>query len=298
MKQQWTHTNNNSNMINMIYQLPNEIHPQIVDYLDIVDALSYQNTCKHLKDAVHLDLLKHASPALDQKLQKFHAIGDYYTGDVIRRWIVIDSLLFPTQVHTVFFTCNYKDQGWGNRKGNVYITELVVPSANSTTDSTECNYYPEDDDTFIGSNIVVQSDTAEHTLSFLCLKFKPKPGVRYAICYKVGGGGGHELHIVDPMLKSFIYSKSVKFANILYDSCQDSFMIEMIRAVLDEAVETLDAHKKETKIDNGTSVLSGRFFALFQSIGLDLKNKQHLQDARAVLEEYERFRDFQRSRTD
>lgn len=290
-----TCTNNNNNNNNIIYQLPNEIHPQIVDYLDIVDALNYQNTCKHLKDTVHLDLLQHASPTLDQKLQKFHAIGDYYTGDVIRRWIVIDSLLFPTQVHTVLFTCEYKDQGWGNRKGNVYITELP----------NDTDYPVDEDDTFIGSNIVAQSDTAEHTISFLCLKFKPKPGVRYAICYKVGGGGGHELHIVDPMLKAFIYSDSVKFANILYDSCQNSFMIELIRSVLEEAVEILDENNQTltmaattTMNMKGGAVWSKRFFSLFESIGLDLKNRQHLEDAIAVLQEYERVLEFHKIQAD
>lgn len=289
-----------------ILELPMEIHPQIADFLDVADAIHYQQTCKHLQEAIHLDLLHHASPAVELNLPvKFMAVGDYSTGDIVQRWVILDSWLFPTQVHTVLFTCHYRDQGWGNRKGVIYITEL------SESQQEEEDHANADVRRNHRDKVIVQSDTAQHYDLFLCLKFKPKPGVQYAICYKVGGGGGHELYIDHSKLKSVVYTKSAKFANMFYDSFHNSFMTELIRLVLDEAVEEIEemiVSKTGTAQELATlsSIASSagqslemmvpfsnkshsRFVTLFHSIGLDLTNMQHIEDARAVLKEYERF---------
>ena len=124
-----------------------------------------------------------------EELQTFHISAPH--DDSRKRWVEIDPILFRSDVHSMIFSCEYKDQGWGNRKGKIYVTEK--------------------DDGFLANDVydigtvIAESPTAEHHTQSLVLKFIPKLGARYAICYKVGGGGGHELFITNAKVRSAAY---------------------------------------------------------------------------------------------
>jgi len=167
-----------------------EILRYITDFLEVSDALSFQSSCKTLKNSINLGLMKRT---MSMPLQDFHEIGpsDEYE---IKRWVEIDPIMIRSDVHSVIFSCEYRAQDWGNRKGKIYIT---------------CT---EKDDGFLANDVydigkeIAESPTAEHYMVRLVLQFRHKPGARYAICYKVGGGGGpHELFITNAKVRSAAY---------------------------------------------------------------------------------------------
>ena len=111
-------------------------------------------------------------------------------------WMEIP-LLLQEKIHSMRLNANWRDQGWGNRKGEVFIT------------TTSITPFRQDD-------IVVKSGIAEHRSRQLYLEFKPQPGKKYYLMYKVGGGGGHSLHVSDVNLTFMIHGAGVAR---MYRSC-------------------------------------------------------------------------------
>ena len=85
------------------------------------------------------------------------------------------------------FEC--KDQGWGNRKGRIGISEL--PNSQPTVAGGK----------EVGT-IVAQSPIAEHEWGSAVLKFIPKNGFSYYLSYRVGEHGGHKLFMRSAKLQS------------------------------------------------------------------------------------------------
>jgi len=67
-----------------------------------------------------------------------------------------------SDVHSMIFSCEYKDQGWGNKKGKIYITEKEDGFSNDVYD--------------IGAKIT-ESPTAEHETGGLFLNSDPNRGL-------------------------------------------------------------------------------------------------------------------------
>jgi hypothetical protein len=239
-------------------QFPPEINVGIAKFLPLRDALNYQNSCKQLKNDVDLHLMENALPfTIDNQ----HWRGDYLTGDTRRVWLRLNPLLLPDIVHSVIFRCRFNDQNWGNRKGVVYISELQPDAVASDLGSVICT-----------------SHTAFHHSTDLCLAFKPKPGLIYALCYKVGGGGGHELFVNDAQVQSVIHGST--YATLMNQDLPISqpVVMDRLRAVLDTEINSDDVGQYNESV------------ALFESVGLDLRHDQHVASARRVLQEYQRVR--------
>ena len=237
-----------------LFDIPDEILRTITGLLIVSDALSFQSTCKTMKNTISLGSMKRAIP---RELQTFHISPPH--DDSRKRWVEIDPILFRSDVHSMIFSCEYKDQGWGNKKGKIYITEK--------------------DDEFLANDVydigtvIAESPIAKHHMKSLVLKFRPKPGSRYAICYKVGGGGGHELFITNAKVRSAVYLPCIELANeILVGS---PFLTRVVRAVL------------ETVQEEGRNVEDlGRFLEVFEPIGVDLRNERHVEGVRRILQEF------------
>lgn len=239
--------------MNHSMEIPQEINIRIASFLSVPDVIKYQNSCKYLKRTINLNILHKASPI---EINDLHETGDYKTGHKIRPWTRITPLLFQSLTHTVKLTCVYKDQGWGNQKGNIYITEMQ----NSN-------------DQEIGK-IIATSPTAEHQETRCRLLFEPKPGCTYGLCYKAGGGGGHELFVRNVKLESFVHCASIPLANKILPTMPDLFFMDMIRSTLDTVTENDDGGQ------------CGRLLSQFQSVGLDLRNEQYIEEVRLMLEEF------------
>ena len=86
-----------------------------------------------------------------------------------------------TRVHTVGITLFWRDQGWGNRKGKVWVLRERDRAPNDHGISSE--------------DVRCMKGPAPHTVAQESMAFRPRAGEEYAIWYSVGGGGGHRLYI-------------------------------------------------------------------------------------------------------
>jgi hypothetical protein len=99
----------------------------------------------------------------------------------------------PIQVahtHSIIILCRWRDQGWGNQKGQLFIVGRDRE-----------NYENE----FSSGRVVVESSVAPHEEAPLRLTFRPRPGEQYHLWYQIGGGSHHTLDITsDVMMYSVI----------------------------------------------------------------------------------------------
>ena len=86
-----------------------------------------------------------------------------------------------TRLHTVGIPFLWRDQGWGNRKGKVWVLRVRDRAPN--------------DIAILSADVMCMKGPAPHTLAHEYMAFRPRAGEEYAIWYCVGGGGGHRLDI-------------------------------------------------------------------------------------------------------
>ena len=173
----------NSNSYSIDFLIPSGITKQIASFLHPKDALAFASTSKKMKKDLGLKMTVTSSYGLTN--QKWTS-GYGYDGNMERIWFRCIPLS-QIQIHTIQFMCDYKDQGWGNRKGELYIRE----------DKSQNNY---------DGNIVARSPIAEHHETALKLSFQPKSGKKYTMCYQIGGGGGHVLYVNNPCFRQLLYT--------------------------------------------------------------------------------------------
>jgi len=178
------YNNDNIDRMSEIEQFPREIHIRFASFLSLVDTIKFQNSSRHIKTHIRLNRLQQELPG--DIINGFQENGDIANGDNIYLRETFNPFL-ESLIHSVKLSFYYKDQGWGNRKGHVLVTE-------------KRNAEGED----IG-RIVAKSPTAKHHGERCELVFKPKPGLSYGLCYQVGGGGCHQLFVIDITLESFVH---------------------------------------------------------------------------------------------
>ena len=86
-----------------------------------------------------------------------------------------------TRVHTVGITLFWRDQGWGNRKGKVWVLRERDRAPNDHGISSE--------------DVRCMKGPAPHAVAHEHMAFRPRAGEEYDFWYSVGGGGGHRLYI-------------------------------------------------------------------------------------------------------
>ena len=159
---------------------PVEVYHNIADFLEPNDALKYAITCRTIKSALNLVVFHDTHDLLgDQQWNGPHGFCPS------KMWFRFNPSTLVHTVHSIRFKCEFKDQGWGNRKGSLFIREHDTPG-----DEGE---------------IVASSPVAEHDSTSCTLEFKPKPEKQYSMWYNVGSDGGHELYVFNPSLKFCIY---------------------------------------------------------------------------------------------
>jgi hypothetical protein len=182
-----------------LQSLPSELKKQAASFLSIKDVHSLNQTSR----ALHADLcLSTLSPAF-QLYSSQNWKGDALTGDHPlrgpRRGASIP-IFFGSAVHSITLTCTWRDQGWGNRKGKVFV--LGFP--NDTGENHRHRHHHHDPSnnsnnnnhlTFSNGRLVYQSQIAQHEEASLKFSFKPRRNESYHLWIQAGGGGGHELRL-------------------------------------------------------------------------------------------------------
>lgn len=176
-----------------IANLPSDILRKITrDFLHDRDTLQLISTCKDIRNLVNVSIVKQ-SLLFDHPLEKSK---DWHNWDdephLWQLFSDLDQNSAACSSHlssVVTLICKYKDQGWGNRKSQLLISEVI------DTPGAKCK-----------GMTVCASPIARHDWDQLKLSFSPEKNKSYGIYYKVGHGGGHSFHVRDVKVYSLVYS--------------------------------------------------------------------------------------------
>lgn len=164
--------------------LPKEVLQNVADHLPPLDAIRLTHTSHHFYSQLQL----HTTSSL--QLMKNFVRRD--RNDLIQYAFEIPILNDVIFVHTIWVCMNWRDQGWGHRKGRVYI---VAKSRDWTR-----------------TRIVFISQRAPHRESTLRIPIKPTHDETYHLCYTVGDGGGHELKLSWVQTRALVFDDDTKSA--------------------------------------------------------------------------------------
>jgi hypothetical protein len=296
---------NNNYKRNSIFleEFSKEIHIAIASFLGVDDVVNYQCN-KQLRRMINLHRLDRPSSidVIDSESQYKQGVDD----KIHLKQIIGLSFYFSNLIHSVKFSCYYKDQGWGNRKGNIFITEKPNQEQHKDEKDQEqkrrcCSLRRVDDDIHDddeeGNNsdddigrIIAKSPLAEHHETKCELIFRPKPGFTYCLCYKVGGGGGHCINVRDIKLESFVHSACIPLANILMDTTtsQSSLLyMKMLQYVLDTVVYFDNSETEQQQQQQQQQEIRRPSLSFFRSVGLNLMDEHDIEAVRMLLAELE-----------
>jgi hypothetical protein len=134
-----------------------------------------------------------AGPSASQhRLQELRIVGDERLGDRLQPLCRLRPVFCSggSRAHSCQLHFTWSDQGWGNRKGMLYIVARVPQKQNDADASND------QDDLYGGKIIAQSSESAPHEQKSSFLSFHLWPcseSVEYYMFVSVGGGGGHVL---------------------------------------------------------------------------------------------------------
>lgn len=172
-------TSDRANIFNM---LPKDIIEKVASFLVLRDASHFSRCCKTVRSSLSLAKLGTPVELLSARSEFF---GEYYDVNRTGPEIPVHTM---GEVHTVILTSYWRDQGWGNCKGTLFVVAYDGDSP------------MEDRDDFDKGRCVVKSPLAGHSVCKLRMEFQLRSNEEYRLWMYVGGGGGHEL-IFDTALK-------------------------------------------------------------------------------------------------
>lgn len=163
-------------------ELPKEVLQNVTDYLLPSEAVKLSSTSKQL----HAQLLLRTTSAI--RFLKKYARAD--CTDAIQYATEIP-ILPDMPIHTLLISMIWRDQGWGNKKGRVFVISKSKEGI---------------------IRVVYTSKDAPHSRQKLRIGIHPKDDETYHLCYKVGGGGGHEINLYGIRLIALVYDDNLGFA--------------------------------------------------------------------------------------
>jgi hypothetical protein len=198
-----TTTSTSASKANLFLRLPVELQRRIVFFLNPTDALSF-TTSNVLLGKVNVSAL-HPIP-----LVSLNVSGSRDSGDIPQPY---EPRIKPSSkisnIHSISVRAQWKDQGWGNRKGMLYIvaTPTIKKLSNTTVETVPLqDEASTNDDRYEGGRVVTMTTTcAPHDWEQVELSFSPVDGEVYDLWYSVGGGGGHELCLKDAEVQTFYF---------------------------------------------------------------------------------------------
>jgi hypothetical protein len=173
-----------------LLNLPSELKRRTASFLSPYDALRLSETCKSLNISLSLRLLRN-SRVLFARPQLFS--GGVEDGDRQLPFVRIPCIF--RRVHSLTITFRWRDQARGHRKGKLWV--IGRPRAAPLDKSKP----------FHGGRVVCKSPLAPHDTEDYKMTFLPfsMEGEVYQLWYRVGGGGGHQLHLFDGKLDTVIF---------------------------------------------------------------------------------------------
>jgi hypothetical protein len=167
--------------------LPKDLKAKVAGFLSTRGALRLSQTCQSMNTELSFSTLPFRLPSSNSD-------GHNTTGDTPRQGPQLPVFFSGGHTHSITFQCEWQDQGWGNKKAQLYI---VGHTPNVFDRGHE----------FGGGRVIQISSIAEHYSTCLQLSFHPRgrDEEEYHLWFKVGGGGGHRLHVRTVILRAVIY---------------------------------------------------------------------------------------------
>mmetsp|Transcript_17464 Transcript_17464/g.25227 ORF Transcript_17464/g.25227 Transcript_17464/m.25227 type:complete len:279 (+) Transcript_17464:111-947(+) len=158
-----------------ISALSPELQRRIVSHLSRKDAVSYSQASTNQNKALNLS-------AITQPIvSSIRWYGGYHNGDTPRKFLEIP-LLLRSRIHSIVLRCEWKDQGWGDQKGQLFIKK------------------GNDENVIDLSGLL-----APHLLDDFEVSFHVDASSSYQIWYKVGGGGHHHELLIRNLEIQYIF---------------------------------------------------------------------------------------------
>lgn len=163
-----------------LVHLPEELIVHVGDFLPITDLSSFSCCSKPIHNMFPWMKSCHPSELIPAKSKFYGHIDDQRReGPVLQvapntRRIVVKTL--------------WRDQGWGYRKGFLYI--VAFDSCSQDSDKKD----------FSRGRIVQTSPLVDHVAQHLKIEFTPRRGETYFVWLYVGDGGGHQLIFDNPLV--------------------------------------------------------------------------------------------------
>ena len=154
--------------------IPDLIMSKLLEFLQPIDIIHLSQTCKQLNQNLPVYPVIYA--------KTFKGNGPYHGHFCPEKWF--DGPLIKKYIRDIRISFIWKDQGFGNRKGQIWLKLVRNGSMVKETKPTLCgvaDHFWDDVDIHVTSKNPVVKEF--------------KPGDRYCFMRNVGGGGGHELHV-------------------------------------------------------------------------------------------------------
>jgi len=198
-----------------ILNLPSEVARLTASFLSSVDALHFTETCKTLHSKLSLHLLRDSFILFRSKVWS----GDRRGGHKDIPFLHI--LCRSHHVHSIILTFRWHDQGWGNSAGGLWVIKR------------KSHIPPDPSQRFYGGQVVWESALAPKDKTPGSVMFLTSPDEIYQLWFRVGMGGGHELHLHDGRLHMLVFDddqknilasyKSRERANVIAEKPQAEF---------------------------------------------------------------------------
>jgi len=263
-------------------ELPKDVLNLTVSFLSSKAALRLRELSSSFRDTISLSTLTDPKALLMQKT--WYGTHDETSNTPSRSvWIPV---LFPNRTHSIILTCNWRDQGHGNRKGALFVVAVDVNDDPNTTTLESIE----------NGKIVYQSPLAPHEEENLQMPFNYSPSKAYYLWYRIGGGGGHQLQVRNLEMHTIIHDSPGNWIGRTYkvlesqEFCQDNnrFSLGMLRllATIGQEENTQAAQQQLTTFlsDTGFDVSKASMKAL-EEIATALLKCQRQDAVHAALEQ-------------
>jgi hypothetical protein len=215
--------------------LPRDLLSHAVSFLDYSHALKLSLVNSWFRSTLSLSALHAPEPLLREST--WHQGSEETGNGTPRRWAWIP-ILFPYRTHSVVLTCQWNDQGWGNRKGVLFV--VAVP-ANDDLNADSVSLIE-------NGQIVYESPLAPHEQAPLRMSFNYSPSKSYYLWYRVGGGGGHRLTVRNLTVHAVIYDHTDRLLLSNYDALKSqnglpinsAFYLNVLHATAQSVVAQLE----------------------------------------------------------
>jgi hypothetical protein len=183
-----------SSLSDIMLQLPSVLKTRIASYLEASDAFALSNTCKTLHHDLGLSILPPYELLFSQVW-----VGDATTGDVPVRSERIP--IFASHPHSIYVSCRWKDQGWGNKKGRLFVVAEDIGEKDVGKEGCDGEW-------FDGGQLVWESPLVSHEFTHLKIMLIPQKNKEYHFWYRCGKEGGHMLMVEDLVVQTIFFDNN------------------------------------------------------------------------------------------